>query len=390
MNEEAQTHGRRYLKERRVHAELNLEKGRHYIGIVGPRGVGKTIVLKQLAASLHDAFYLSADTLQEKDLFTTARILAEQFKIKTLLIDEIHFSKHYTGSLKKLFDFTDIRIIFTSSVALSLYGSAHDLSRRVVLKTMYPFCFREFLYFTRDEEIPALTLPDIVKGNWTADHMRYESHFDDFLRGRLYPFTIDEPDYMPLFRNILQKIIHKDIPVKSNLRFEEIGILEKVVSFIGRSRVDGVNYSSLSRNLGITKYKAEQYINLLKQSFIVNTVFPKGTNVLQEPKVLLSPPYRLLYRDWDDALGGLREDFFAEMMAAAGYPMHYLKSKRGAKTPDYLIEREGREIVIEIGGKGKGRSQFKGVDVKEKLVLSHYTKAGSQSKPLSLIGFLKR
>ena len=46
------------------------------------------------------------------------------------------------------------------------------------------------------------------------------------------------------------------------------------------------------------------------------------------------------------------------MMRHRGIPIHYLKTKRGAKTPDYLL---GDGTVIEIGGKGKGFSQFKDV-----------------------------
>jgi hypothetical protein len=49
-----------------------------------------------------------------------------------------------------------------------------------------------------------------------------------------------------------------------------------------------------------------------------------------------------------------------------GYKFHYLKTKRGAKTPDYLVEHEKDRFVIEIGGKGKGREQFKGIKIEKK------------------------
>ncbi len=32
----------------------------------------------------------------------------------------------------------------------------------------------------------------------------------------------------------------------------------------------------------------------------------------------MAPPSRLLYRDYEDAVGGLREDFFVEAMKQAG------------------------------------------------------------------------
>ena len=42
----------------------------------------------------------------------------------------------------------------------------------------------------------------------------------------------------------------------------------------------------------------------------------------------------------------------------------------GRKTPDFFIERRGQKIVLEIGGKGKGRSQFKGVQADRKIILT--------------------
>ena len=67
----------------------------------------------------------------------------------------------------------------------------------------------------------------------------------------------------------------------------------------------------------------------------------------------------------------------------------FLKTKRGAKTPDFLVEYGNERIVIEIGGKGKGREQFKGIKVEKKFILSLVSEGGSDKKPLSLLGVIK-
>lgn len=388
FNELAKEEGKKYPRTRNLFDRIKSEEGKHFIGIVGPRGVGKTVILKQIVASQSDSFYLSADTLEELDLTQTARILSDQYKINTLLVDEIHFCKTYAKDLKKIYDSSDIRVIFTSSVSLSLFESSYDLSRRVVLRSLYPFSFREYLLFTKGVKIAPLSIRNIYEASWTSEHMRYAHLFDEYLKGRIFPFSLDEPDYMPLLKNICSKVVQKDIPMIYDLRFKDIESIEKILSFIGKSEVDGINYSSISKNLGITKYKAELFVRLLSRAFILNPVFPKGTNVLKEPKVLMFLPFRLLYRDWDDCSGAIREDFFAEMMVMKGLTFHYLKTTRGSKTPDFLVETEDEKLVIEIGGKGKGREQFKGIKVEKKLILSHSTDIGKRAKPLSLIGYL--
>ncbi|MGB5619337.1 MAG: AAA family ATPase [Desulfobacterales bacterium] len=389
MNERAKEEGKNFTKARYLLTEIQSELGKHFIGIVGPRGVGKTVILKQIVVSEPDTFYLSTDTLDESDLYQVARILSDQYKIRTLLVDEIHFCKTYPKDLKKIYDFLKIRLVFTSSVSLSLFESAHDLSRRVLLRRLYPFSFREYLSFIKNVEIPPINIRDIFDDRWTAEHMRFNYLFDSYLQGGLFPFALEEPDPLPLLQNICLKVIRRDIPMVSNLRFEDIEKIEKTLSFIGKSEVDGINFSSISRNLGITKYKAELFVKLLSQAFILNPIYPRGTNVLKEPKVLMFLPFRLLYSEWQQCLGAIREDFFAEMLTMKGYKFHYLKTKRGAKTPDYLVEHENERFVIEIGGKGKGREQFKGIKIEKKLVLSNDSKAGSGKKPLSLMGFIK-
>ena len=99
-------------------------------------------------------------------------------------------------------------------------------------------------------------------------------------------------------------------------------------------------------------------------------------------------PYRLLYRSWADAIGAVREDFFATAMSMADLPFHYLKSTTGRKTPDFLMTTESGDWVVEIGGPGKGRTQFKGVRVDRKMVLAHDADSRRGAMPLFMAGYL--
>ncbi len=388
LNDLAVEDGKRYPKKRDLYRKLASSEGKHFIGIVGPRGVGKTVLLKQIALELPRTFYISVDTLEGEDLFKTAQELGERYKVKSLLLDEIHFQPGYDRCLKKIFDFLKMRVIFTSSVSLSLFDSTVDLSRRTTLEYLYPFSYREYLFFRKDLSLPKLTLEDIIRKRWTDGHIRTEYLFDPYLQGGLMPFSLEEPDPLPILKNILEKVIHKDIPSVARLRVDELPALNKMVKFVGRSPGEGINFSSLSRNIGITKYKAEQYVNLLAKTFVLNPVYPTGTNVLREPKVLMYLPFRLLYREYDKAIGYLREDFFAEMMRMKGLNFDYLKSKRGKKTPDFLVRTPEGDIVVEVGGRGKGREQFKGIKVERKLILSHPTQLEGIKRPLFLLGFI--
>lgn len=384
----AQKQGHKYSKRRELYNEIVSQKGKHFTGIVGSRGVGKTVLLKQIAIQEKDSFYLSADTIKEGDLFEIVKVLNHHYGIKFILVDEIHFQRDYQQSLKKIFDFLDVRLIFTSSVSLAMFESSYDLSRRVKLFHLYPFSFREYLFFKEGISLSAITLDDIVNKHWPKEYLRYEYLFGYYLKGGLFPFTLQEPDVYSILENILQKIIRKDIPSITGLQVNELNIIEKVLRFIGKSPIDGVNFSSVSKNLGITKYKAEQYIQLLEKAFILNPIFPKGTNVLKEPKVLMYLPFRLLYKSYEESVGEIREDFFAEVMRMKGYKFYYLKTNRGAKTSDFFVRLKTKNIILEIGGKGKGRRQFKGIKQEEKIILTDLLETEGIKRPLFLMGLL--
>ena len=352
---------KKYTKVRSLFDKLTNSTGKHFVGIVGPRGVGKTILLKQLANHYKDSFYISVDTIDD-NLFETIKKLNETLNIKNFFLDEVHTYKNFDKELKMLYDVFEtknIKIFLTSSTALGMYKSKYDLSRRLLLKTLYPFS-------------------------------QYSQYFYPYLKGDLMPFALQEPDVLPLLRNILETVINKDIPKIEPITVDETEIIKKLVKFIALSDVDGINYTSISNNLKITKYKAEQYLSLLERAFIVYRVFPKGTNVLKEPKILMALPYRLLYKDFTDCIGALREDFFISTFWGLNKKVFYLKSTTGKKTADYILE-DNEDIAIEIGGKSKGRCQFKGLSLDKKIILADSIEDNTKDKkPLFSIGFISQ
>ncbi|MGC8729600.1 MAG: ATP-binding protein [Elusimicrobiales bacterium] len=391
LNDIAKKDASFYNKKRFIYKFFKTpQKERIFTCLIGPRGVGKTILLRQLAAERSDSFYLSMDTVNNESLFDLIKILNERYKINYFFIDEIHFLRKYDAELKKIFDFLKVNVVFTSSVSLSLYESSYDLSRRVKIIKIYPFSFREFLYFKKDVFLSALSLKDIFEDRYSEEYLKYEYFFEEYLKGGVFPFYFENKDIIESLKNVCDKIIKKDIAFFANLKMEEIYEMEKMFNFMALSQVEDLNYSSLSKNLGITKYKVIRYVDLLEKSFLVNKILPYGTNVLKEPKILITPPYRLIYKNYLECVGALREDFVVESLKIAEYDLFYLKSKRGEKTPDFFVTENNERFVIEVGGKGKGRSQFKNFSNYKKIMFYHGDWVKDENKkPMFLLGYLK-
>ncbi len=67
---------------------LKQKSERHFTGIVGPRGVWKTVLFKQLAADNPNAFYLSLDTLPcDENVFSIIKKLSLNHRYHFSLLD---------------------------------------------------------------------------------------------------------------------------------------------------------------------------------------------------------------------------------------------------------------------------------------------------------------
>ncbi len=196
-----------FKKTRYAFTELvKQSQDKHYTGIIGSRGGGKTILLKQLAATQKNSFYISCDTLKD-DLFETIKEISSKLKIELFLLDEIHFYTSFEEALKKAYDFLNIKMIFTSSVALALWESSYDLSRRIVLQKLYPFSFREFLDFKYDIKLKQLNLTEIVNNTYDKAQLKNYGYFAEYISSGILPFALDEIDPLKILNNVFNTII---------------------------------------------------------------------------------------------------------------------------------------------------------------------------------------
>jgi len=378
-----------YPRERFAYAKIKrLLSGRVFVGIAGLRGSGKTVLLRQLASRTENSAYVSMDALQaDVRLYELAAQLRSAHGIRHLFIDEIHAYPEWKADLKRAFDFLDVKIAFTSSSSIEIAESRHDLSRRVAIVGLPPFSFREYLLFRKGAELPVLALERILS-NCKEEYLKvqeYEPLFMEFCTGGALPFTLENPDPEAV-GNIIDKIMQRDLPSVAKFDQEDAANVRRMLLFIARSGIEVCSYSSIAKNLGITKYKAQRYVGMLSSAFVLSAILPHGTNLTREPKFIFTLPFRAHFSygaDEGRLKGALREEFFAHHVPG----LLYLKGAKGQKAPDYFVQHGKRRLVFEIGGAGKGASQLKGMEGKyEKFILS--SPASEKGIPLVLFGFL--
>ena len=119
------------------------------IGLIGPRGVGKTTLVLQYIKNnlnIHQTLYVTVEDFY----FAKNRLtdLADSFVKsggKYLFIDEIHKYPDWSKELKLIYDYhKELKVVFTGSSVLDIKKGSSDLSRRAVIYTMQGLSFREY------------------------------------------------------------------------------------------------------------------------------------------------------------------------------------------------------------------------------------------------------
>jgi len=351
---------------------IPLPKPRPFVAITGLRGSGKTTLLRQLRRK-DGGIYISLDAFPRLPLYKVVKELLER-GIDTFYLDEIHYLPHWEREIKKVYDFTKAKVYLTSSVAISLHTSAVDLTRRIQLVHMPPFNLWEYLLFKegrREEEIPLEELPKKGERYW-----RYEYLYQPYVAQDMVPaFYFEGANVEGLLKGL-----ERDLAFYARLPPQDVMEVMDLLSYLASSFPEDISFTSLAANVGITKYKARLYVELLEKSYIARVVWPQGSNVRREPKVLLLPPIRKALARGVDIEGALKEEFFVHQLW--GRRVYYLKGKRGEKRPDFWVDG----LIFEVGGKAKGTRQVG----KEGYVLTYPYKPGPRTLPLVAAGFLKR
>lgn len=329
------------------------------VGIVGPRGVGKSTMLLQRVIEQQGNgkyLYVSADHIYFSN--HTLVDLANRFELyggTHLFIDEVHKYPRWSRELKNIYDgHPKLHVVFTGSSVLDLLQGEADLSRRVLLQQMQGLSFREYLEFEHGITSPARTLEDILDGNIKIEGVEHPMPlFHDYLQKGYYPFSREMGFYNRLQR-IVSLTMDTDIPQYADLRPSTANKLKLLLTIITGLAPYKPNITKLASEIGVSKNNIQDYLTLLERAGMIGQLRDSisGLRLLGKvEKVYLDNP-TLMYALSETVpdTGNVRETFFYNQMRLN----HTVTS---SKESDFRIGK----YTFEIGGRNKGSRQIEGL-----------------------------
>ncbi|NCN51136.1 MAG: AAA family ATPase [Candidatus Pacebacteria bacterium] len=381
---------------RQFYTDFSLDN--RFVGVVGARGVGKTTFLLQYLREHYDSsekgLYVSADNLyfSNHTLLETVDAFVTLHGGELLCIDEIHRYKNWNQELKNIYDsYPKLTVIFSGSSSIDLIKGKYDLSRRVILKHMHGFSFREFLEIKTGDTYPILSLTDILKTTAKtkkiAETNKLLGYLHEYWQKGYYPTALTIPTkdaFWDTLLGIIDKTIYEDVSAFYNLKTENLESLKKLVYFFATARPGSISVNRLANTLDKDHSTTASYIQMLRDTGLLRFLLNDKQGhalVRNAEKVYLDNP-NLTFAVINSIgkqvqIGSIRELFVISALENAGYKVQY--SKTGDITCDGTI--------FEIGGANKTDQQIKQI-TNSYLVKDDLLYATLQTIPLYLFGFL--
>jgi len=371
-----------------------IDWGQRLVGITGPRGIGKSTMLRQYIKSNYGlsskAAYLSLDNIH----FLNNKLMGfvEDFHLnggRHLFLDEVHRYPPWSVEVKNIYDnWPDLRMVFTGSSALEIFKGQGDLSRRATMYRMGSLSLREYIGMSRGVEMSPISLDDILTHHVDiANELRKNFEciplFKEYLLGGSYPFFIEsKTKFHERLLATLHVVLEMDIPAIERISYSTVISMKRVLSLISEAAPFKPNIAELARKSGLARDVLLRLIDLLGRSDILMT-FRQGsspTGYLTKPEKIYLHNTALSYALAEQAqpsTGTLRETFFANQVS----------SKHSLTIPKHGDFQVDGEYLFEIGGRNKNSNQIK--DSASSWVAMDDIEIGSGQKvPLWLFGFL--
>ncbi len=327
------------------------------VGIVGPRGVGKsTMVLQRIKRSVGGVhLYVSADNVY----FTNHSLVdfADGFVKEGgthLYVDEIHKYSGWSRELKQVYDTHPmLHLVFTGSSVLDIKKGEADLSRRALMYMMQGLSFREYLQLFHGIRSRAYSLDEILDHKAELPGVDHPLPlFREYLTRGYYPFAV-EGDFSQRMLQVVDQTVEVDIPQYADMKASTARKLKRMLVILASLAPYKPSVENLSTEIGVSKNNVPDYLVYLERAGMIGLLRDNTSgmrNLGKVEKVYVDNPSLMSVLTPSPNIGNVRETFFYNQMRVR----HDVTS---SKVSDFTIG----DYTFEIGGHKKGRKQIEDV-----------------------------
>lgn len=239
------------------------------VAITGPRQVGKTTVAKMIRNLVtRESIYLDLESDEDVQKLSFPEQYFTEREDKLIIIDEVQRNSKLFPLLRSVIDKkrTNGRFILLGSASPELMvQSSETLAGRIAYLEMHPFVYPE------------------ISSNYTFDNLWLKGGFPGiFLQNDLsLSFEMNA--------QFIQTYLERELPILG-LKASP-SVLRNLLRMIAHSQAQILNYTELSKSLGVEVNTVKRYIDYFENAFLIRRLQPYFTNskkrIVKSPKIFI-------------------------------------------------------------------------------------------------------
>lgn len=355
------------------------------IGLMGPRGIGKTTLLLQRiieSGQADNSLYVSADH-SYFSIHSLVEVADEFVKQggEYLYLDEVHKYTNWSRELKQIYDtHPALHVVFTGSSVLDILKGEADLSRRAIAYTMQGLSFREYLELFHGITAQVFSLEQILRGEVRIKELPHPlPYFNQYLKSGYYPFAKEKAFFTRLEQMVTQTV-EMDIPQFANMSVSTARKLRQMLAVVATLAPYKPDASALAAELKISRNVVPDYLLYLEKAGMIGQLRDAtgGMRGLGKTEKVYLDNTNLMFALGGEKveMGNVRETFFYNQTRETSDVM-------ASKVADFKIG----DYTFEVGGKNKTQRQIAGID-NAYIVKDDTEYAFRNEIPLWMFGFL--
>jgi len=341
-------------KYRRIYFNIweNIDTGLMSF-LIGPRRVGKSVILKQLLVNLIEQknieptqilYWEFSPSDTQNDLKELVNEYFETVKkpktVSYLLLDEIQYIKNWEEVIKLIYDQKpDVKIVLTGSLSLSFKRRMQEsLAGRFLPYYIYQLDFREYLDFTNNSILEGVEDKSLALQNQLAQHLQPE--FNYFLKSGRYPATLklSPTQTRAYITSIEYQTISQDTLNYFNI--EKINVFQSIFNYYKINSGNEVSFQKLASIIGHTSTETvAKYTDILELLRLIYIV-PNSDNPLKavnsNKKIYTNSAFTLNLDTIPESqnLGLAVESYFLELLLQKYNQITYFRQRQ--KEVDFI------------------------------------------------------
>ena len=208
---------------------------------------------------------------------------------KYLFFDQLFKYPNWSRELKRCYSrFRDLNIVFCATPVMPIDEENNDLKDIVKTYNLRGFSFREYLNLQTGLRLRSYSLEEIIQRHASISREICErvhplDYFKAYLHHGYYPSYLESKSFEAELLKTMNGQLEVDVLMIKQIDVACLHKLRKLLYILLREAPGPLNVSNISEEIGLSRATVMNYIKYLKDSRLINLLYPEDKNFPMKP-----------------------------------------------------------------------------------------------------------